>query len=121
MKRDLELCRQVLLKVEESSVTQGWIEGFEIEGVNDEVLSEHVRLLDEAGLIDAQDLSSMSSFCWMPKRLTYQGHEFLDAVRNDTVWMKAKEKVISSTGTLTLEALKSVTPALIKSLLGLPS
>jgi len=49
--------------------------------------------------------------------LTYGGHEFLDAARNDTVWEKAKTAVVKSTGVLTLEGLKVALPMVLKSLI----
>ena len=55
--------------------------------------------------------------CWKPKRLTYSGHEFLDAARGDTVWHKAKALTLKSTGTLTLEGLKIALPHVVKALI----
>jgi len=44
-------------------------------------------------------------------RLTWEGHDFLDAARNDTIWNKAKEKVLkpglSWTFSMLLEYLKA--------------
>ncbi len=53
-------------------------------------------LLHEAGLIDAEKLTSADGVCGKPKRLTYNGHEFLDAARSDAVWRKAKERSIKN-------------------------
>ena len=39
--------------------------------------------------------------------LTWQGHEFLDAARNDTIWRKAKKKVLETTGGLAFDVLKA--------------
>jgi hypothetical protein len=63
-------------------------------------------LLAEAGLIEAQDLTTLSGSLWLPKRLTWAGHEFLDAAKNETVWRSAKAFVVEKTGTLTMELLK---------------
>jgi hypothetical protein len=63
------------------------------------------------------DLSSLSGICWKPTRLTYSGHEFLDAARSDTVWQKAKAWALKSTGTLTLEGLKLALPHVVKALI----
>ncbi|MNG17028.1 hypothetical protein D3C84_1009860 [compost metagenome] len=63
------------------------------------MVSYHVRLLDEAGLLDALDTGGMNCFKWQPTRLTYNGHEFLDIIRDDEVWKLTKtgaEKVNSS-------------------------
>jgi len=48
----------------------------------------------------------MSGSIWKAKRLTWAGHEFIEAARNDTVWHKTKTLVKEKTGTLTLEVLK---------------
>jgi hypothetical protein len=45
-------------------------------------------LLKEAGLIDAIDVSKGAND-WKPKRLTWEGHEFLDAARDNKRWEKA--------------------------------
>ena len=56
-------------------------------------------LLDEAGLIEAIDLSSRNGPAWLPQRLTWAGHEFIEASRDESRWHKAlnlmKEKSIS--------------------------
>lgn len=113
MKRDMDLIRTILLELEEADPTQGWYE-ITIPGRSEVEIAYHVRLMDEAGLIDAQDLSSNSGLVWKAKRLTYDGHEFLDAARNDTLWNKAKDKVLSSAGTVTLEGLKIALGVIIK-------
>lgn len=48
-------------------------------------------------------------------RLTYAGHEFLDAARQDTLWQKAKQMVLKNAGTLTVEALKIALSHLMQS------
>lgn len=116
MKLDPDLVRQILLKVEEFPF-DGSFHDVEIEGRTDNEISYHVMLLHEAGLIEALDLSSHSGVCWRPKRLTYNGHQFLDAARSDTVWQKAKSWTLKATGTLTLEGLKLALPHVIKNLL----
>ena len=74
-------------------------------------VSYHVMILNEAGLIDACDLSTMGrgNSDWRPKRLTWNGHEFLDAARNDSIWNKAKEKASSMNFELLKELLLSMT------------
>jgi len=101
------------MEIENAPFKGGWI-NIEVPEHSEEEISYHVLLLADAGLIEAINLGSMSRVCWMPKRLTYDGHEFLDAARDQTRWAKAKEAVIKNTGTLTLEALKIALAALIK-------
>ena len=116
MKLDTDLVRQILLMVEEFPF-DGSFHDVEIEGRTEDEISYHVMLLDEAGLLEAVDLSTLSGVCWKPNRLTYDGHQFLDAARSDTVWQKAKTWTTKATGTLTLEGLKLALPHVLKALI----
>jgi hypothetical protein len=61
-----------------------------LEGRESELISYHVMLLDEAGLLSGISLGGLNHFEWQPKRLTYKGHEFLDTVRDGEVWRRTK-------------------------------
>ncbi|MGH8545557.1 MAG: DUF2513 domain-containing protein [Gammaproteobacteria bacterium] len=119
MKRDFDLAREILRQIEESSDAVGvkWID-LEIEGRDPVEVSYHVRLLDEAGLIEAFDLTTMGGFDWRPKRLTWAGHEFLDAARDDARWEKAKDLTVKTAGSLSFEGLKYVLTQLLRATLG---
>lgn len=117
VQRNMELVRSILLEVERSPVEK--IMDVNVPGHTAEEISYHVMLLHKAGLLEAQDCSHMQARCWKPIRLTWEGHEFLDAVKSDTVWNKTKSIVIEKTGTLSLEALKAAVPLALKALLGL--
>jgi hypothetical protein len=116
MKRDMDLCRAILLDLEEREQGAGWVE-IDIPEFSREQITHHIRLLDEAGLIDAEDLTNMSGSEWKAKRLTWAGHEFIDAARSDTVWQKTKTIVREKTGVLTFEALKLGLAEVVKGLL----
>ena len=104
MKRDMDLVRQILLDIEESDEWRP--SALPIEGVDDEVVSYHVQLLAQAGLIEAIEKTTLSTLLWHPKTLTWEGHEFLDAARDNTRWNNAKKQALEIGGTLTFEALK---------------
>ena len=89
MKLDKDLVRDILLAVEAHDEPEGLI-ALEINVYSAEMVSYHVRLLDEAGLLDALDTGGMNCFKWQPTRLTYNGHEFLDIIRDDEVWKLTK-------------------------------
>ncbi|MBZ5629633.1 MAG: DUF2513 domain-containing protein [Acidobacteriia bacterium] len=72
----------------------------------------NVQMAQEAGLLEARVHPTVAHF--VVSRLTYQGHEFLDAARDHTRWAKAKDTVLNSAGALTLEALKIALGALMK-------
>jgi hypothetical protein len=105
MKRDLDLCRQILLAIEESKTAQGGVPlSFSDRSADD--VNFHVMLLSQAGLIEAVDCSSRAGLKWIPIRLTWAGCEFLDLARNNTLWNKAKEMGRSMVGDVTLDGLK---------------
>jgi hypothetical protein len=120
MKLDTELVREILIKIEELPFDGGFHD-IAVDGRTGGEITYHVMILDEAGLIEAMDLSTMDGICWKPKRLTYAGHQFLDAARSDTVWKKATALAMKSTGTLTLEGLKVAIPMVVKALIASPS
>src|SRR2546428_14058395 len=103
----MDLIRKIIIATEENADPAGLVE-LDIEGHSSEELSYHVKLLAEAGLIEAEDLSGLGEFCWTPKSLTWSGHEFLDAARNDTVWTKTKDLVREKGGSLPFEIIKSL-------------
>jgi hypothetical protein len=114
MKRDMDLIREMLLEVEKCPSLNGC--AIEISGPSRADLYYNAQLAQEAGLIDARFVSGSTDFHVI--RLTYDGHEFLDAARNNNLWAKAKEIVTKETGSLTLEGLKIALPILIKKRLG---
>ena len=107
MKRDMELVRRVLLEIEQSTNVDDWID-LGIEGYSPEEISYHVKILAEAGLLEAQDLTTNDEFEWKPKSLTWKGHEFLDAARNETVWKKTTDLVKDKGGSIPFEVLKDL-------------
>ena len=76
MKRDMDTIRQILLTVRESEKA---ISG--IDGIAPAVFFEHVRLLDEAGLVTAAlqivQNRTTAAIVW---RLTWAGQDFADAI-----------------------------------------
>jgi hypothetical protein len=109
MKRDMDLIRKILVEIEESS-----IEGVpEFDGYEPANVAYHCRLLLDAGLITAADVSSHDGEAYLISGLTWAGHDFLDAARNETVWNKAKEVIKSKGGGFTFDILKLVLKKLL--------
>jgi len=112
MKRDMDLARQILFRIEQQQAWGGNI-NLDFENYSPEFVNYHVLLLHEAGLISAIDASSHSGIHWIPQRLTWEGHEFLDAARDETRWRKVKE-IMSGTGGFVLEVAKGLLIDFIK-------
>jgi hypothetical protein len=113
MKRDMDLSRQILLEIEKSPSVTGYIEIILPGKTNDEI-SYTIKLLSEANLIEAKNLTDSTGFDWKAISLTWQGHDFLDSARDNTRWEKAKSIAIKKAGTLTFEVLKQILASLIK-------
>jgi hypothetical protein len=107
MKRDMDLIRQILLKIGESPKLF-YIHPFEIDGYDNSQVTYHVMLLDEAGLIVARDVSSHDGEYWVPDRLTWTGHEFLEASRDNKRWEKAKSTILEKGGNIAFSLLEKV-------------
>jgi hypothetical protein len=118
MKRDMDLVREILRQLEDHPDPNRSVE-IEVEGRSEPEINYHLYLLNQAGLIQAENVSDTSEFAYLPLRLTWQGHEFLDAARDDTRWNAAKRMVVSTTGGLAFEFLRAVLIQKGKDLLGL--
>lgn len=117
MKRDMDTVRQIVLAVREAQSGVGGIEG-----MDREVFAEHVRLLEEAGLMSAAvqvvQQRTTAAVAW---RLTWAGQDFADAITSDTLWRKAKDNVIKPAGSWTFGVLLDYLKAEIaRGLPGLP-
>lgn len=108
MKRDMELVRKILLQVEQSESDPGGWNHLSFEQWPCEAVSYHTMILIDAGLLDGQDLSTLEGSDWRPNSLTWAGHEFLDAARNETVWNKAIPSLKEKSMTVPFEVLKAV-------------
>jgi hypothetical protein len=109
MKRDMDLAREILLKIEDkSSPNESLNLEDELAEHSVEEIMYHVKLLAQADLVEATDESSHDGIYWIAEGLTWKGHEFLDAVRNDTVWNDTKEIVKQKGGSIAFDVLKSL-------------
>ena len=109
MKRDMELVREVLLAVEQLPPNRGG-NNVEIPGRDEEEVNYHIGLLEQAGLLEVYTVgiaNRAQPYRW-PTQLTWAGHDFLDAARNDSLWRKAVAKVKDEGGTWSIAILKSL-------------
>jgi hypothetical protein len=104
MKRDMELIRLLLLQLE-----SGALELPKLEGYSQEEITYNAALAIEAGLINGQILVNPTDgrrdMMVSIDRLTWAGHDFLDAARDDTIWKKAKDKFMKPTASWTFSIL----------------
>jgi hypothetical protein len=113
LKRDLDLVRDILLWMESQEHGFAPHEGVKIEGRSEEEIGFHVHLMGQAGLIETTSNTYLESESpsAMPLSITWEGYEFLSNSKNDTVWAKARSKLLAPAGevsfTVLLEWLKA--------------
>lgn len=118
MKRDWELIRLILLKLETLPEQEGRLMPADIEGYDWQIVSYHINILNEAGLIEAGCHRSLGAPpLYYAKRLTWQGHELLDSIRAMSMWNRIKEKAREIGVDLTVDTLKSIANTLLKEVL----
>ena len=81
----------------------------------------HLILLYEAGFIRAEpELTKTGRIIKVhPFSLTWNGHEFLEAARNESAWNKAMKKVGSATGALSFSVLQALLISYAKQSVGI--
>ena len=120
MTRDMDVIRRILLHVEEAKQP--------VHGIPDcapDVFAYNASLLIEGGFVEGKSSRGPKG---IPRaafilHMTWKGHEFLDAARNDNVWHTAKEKMLKPGMSWTFGLLTEVLKALAKQQLarvGLP-
>jgi hypothetical protein len=115
MKRDMELIRLSLLEVEGEEPAP------DLSGYTEDQKVYHMALCIEAGLVDGEIVKDGNGFpaATAAVRLTWKGHEFLDAARNDTIWKKTLGQVKKAGIAVTLPVLEDLLKKGAKELLGL--
>lgn len=105
MKRDPDLIRKIVAKAE--CLESNPLSSFEVAGYSAGEVCEHVRIASrDLGLVEAKFLPN-STDC-VVLRLTNEGHEFLQAIQDDTRWSRCKEKLLSASGFFTRETIKAI-------------
>lgn len=121
MKRDLELIRKILLMVE-SSPTGYAPDEIIVEGYTAEQIGYHAYLMIQAGLVEGSDVTNMESPGpeWRINNLTWWGHEFAEAARDESRWKKAMGIIKEKGGSITMDVLKDLLTSLMKGAFGIP-
>lgn len=114
MKRDMELIRKILFKIEET-IDNVAKYNLEIEGYTMEQVAYHCSILYEGGYIHAYkgEYGGDGLYSFGVGRLTWEGHEFLDKIREDTIWKKTKDTIYKQGLPFVFDVVKSVSSAII--------
>ncbi len=120
MERNWDMIRDILTRLEQHS--EGPISLSDFPDEDPILISYHAKLLLEANLVNGQMVEAFGEIeDFSINRMTWEGHEFLDAIRNKTVWKKItkefSDKGVSMTFDLIKSASKTVVSSMVKSFL----
>lgn len=115
-KRDMELIRKLLFVIEEKP-NDNPEQTFVVEGYDDSTVQHHLILMYEAGLISAEayrtDTGRIAKL-YLVFRLTWEGHEFLSAARDNTIWNSVKKRAFTHLSEVPFAVLKSALLTAVK-------
>ena len=111
MKRDMDLIRLILLKVEEQDPNSSSYESIAIDGYSTGEIREHVKLLESAGMVSDAHYTIDGSV-WV-QSITWDGYDYLDKVRDNTIWKKTKDAIKEKGLPLAVDTVKMIASAFI--------
>lgn len=120
MKRDMDLVREIMLKIEALPVGPPVL--YRTSEVEDLVLLAHLEMLIEGGVVRGKisrsqgargDVIGISG-------LTWDGHEWLETVRDPRVWDETKAAVQERGAAPSFELMKAVAARIHRIRMGLP-
>lgn len=118
MKRDMELIRKILFEFEKMPLNHS-VNKIEIESYSEEEITYNIILMNEAGLIEIKENSTLDGIGYFPERLTWQGHQFLENIKNETVWKSIKSAIVNIGGEVGFSVLKMIAEQKVTEFLGL--
>lgn len=120
LKRDMELVRKLFFMIENQEDDRR--ELVVPKEYDKDVVAYHLKILDQAGYVESNITYASNSVLWMSATLTWEGHEFLDSIKNDNIWRKTKEGIKEKgfeLGNVPFEILKEFASLQLKNFFGL--
>jgi hypothetical protein len=110
LKRDMDLVRKIMFAVEEAEPAALRRKPLGIKGYDLGTVAGHVKLMQQRGLIEAHvvEPDGEPPAVAMVHGLTWDGYDWLDATRNDTIWTKTKQLVEEKGGGASFDVLKAI-------------
>jgi len=114
MKRDMETIRKVLIAIEEQYEDTA-LYGLEVNGLDMRTIAYHCKILYDGGFISdyGAQFASNELYSFGVGSLTWQGHEFLDKIRDETVWEKTKSTIAKKGLPMAIDVVKDIATAVV--------
>lgn len=113
MKRDMELVRKILLALEMKTGQGPYIN---VDGYNTETVGYHCAMMYEYGLIQnfkAQPADNNPYYIFFVSGLTWEGHDFLDKIRDDGTWQKTVKTIAEKGLDMSIKTIGTIATAFI--------
>lgn len=119
-----ELERAMMISIEKSDKydpSGDVLDDLRSKGYEDPQIAYTAQKLYEGHLIEKSPSIDPTGFCssFATGNLTYEGHQILDNIRDDSVWSKAKEMAKKAASSTSLSIIADVAGSYIKTKLGL--
>jgi Hypothetical protein (DUF2513) len=120
MKRDMELIRALMLSIESQDGDFNY-ESVKAIGYDEPQIEYHLDLLIEARLVvgEVHPLQGGYSPIITVERLSWDGHEFLDNARNESIWKETVKIVKEKGGSVAVGVLTQILASVAKQQFGL--
>lgn len=120
MQRDMELIRKILITIEKNYIDVALdYSKVNIDGYDMKTIAYHCSILYDAGLISdfKGHYGGNELLLFWVGHLTWEGHEFLDQIENETVWNKTKATIKEKGIPFVLDAVKDIATAITASMI----
>lgn len=116
MKRDFDLIRDIMLRIEASDKESFFTDDFLDLTDDKRKLCYNIHLMYEAGLIEASEISISGNL--MPEYRIYwlsnAGCDFLGDIRNQSIWLKTKSTLENFGSSVALDMVAYIAKTLVK-------
>jgi hypothetical protein len=121
MKRDMNLIRELLLKIEALDIPRSVTTALSphnpalaVDGFTADDIGHHLRMLVSARFIETpNDKPFAGDGSVIFRQISWEGHDFLDSVRDPKIWGETK-KGAEAAGGFTVDLLKDLAKGLVK-------
>lgn len=86
---------------------------------NPKIIAMHLWLLLDANFVKGIDISSKEKEDYLIRRITSTGFDYLDTVRDNKVWKKVMQEIVSVGGSVTLDTAKALAAKFLAEMIGL--
>jgi hypothetical protein len=117
MKRSWDVIRNLLIKIEEQPGPRFELYPKDFSPIDEECAAYHMLLLHKAGMIEGIPRDMMGApLSFIATGMTWEGHELLDSIKSNNLWLKVREMARQKGLELSFDAIKLLTRVALEAL-----